>query len=173
MPSPLLRLVLLGACASCASCAAEPAADIDEGALELAEDACKPSGSSPLVILGQGRGEYRDLQENEPVAVEAGPQGGHHVWLALRTFGLRQAASVTVRGEFPGVGVDVPPDESMVSLHLAEDGMCEIAGLRLQVDRTASLDVLVGEALDLEAEVTDETGDVGVATKRVVVASAR
>jgi hypothetical protein len=172
----LLHRALLAASVALAACGGEPESAAERAAgQDLAADTCKvPGGGPPVVVLGQGRGAYHDLIEGQVVAVEAGPQGGHHVWLGVRTRQLRQAGSVlTVRGQVPGLAVEVPPMSHVITLHRAEAGFCEIFGVRFQVDREISLDALIGEALQVEVEIEDEDGDVGIATRSVIIAAPR
>jgi hypothetical protein len=149
--------------------------DFDPAWVDRAPDACKlPERSEPMVIVGRGHSEYTELDEGDSVSVEAGPQGGHHVWLSVRTQDLRQTGSVlTVRGFLPELGAEVPPAAHVVTFHRAGEGLCELYGLRFQVDRDVELAAVLGQRLDLEIAVEDETGDIGRGTKTVIVAAPR
>jgi hypothetical protein len=137
-----------------------------------APDACKtPSSGKPAVEIGQGQSAFAPLAEDEVVPIEAGPQGGHHVWLALLVTGLRQMGSrLSVKGYFPELAFEVAPFDSMVTLRKAADDHCEIHGVRFQVDRGISVDAIRGHVLDIELVLTDPNGDAAKATKRVVIA---
>ena len=172
----LCSVTSLAASVGLAACGGEPESAGQASAwLDQADDACKvPGGGAPEVVIGEGRGAFTDLDEGQAVAVEPGPQGGHHIWLGLRTRQLRQAGSLlTVRGHLPALATDVPPVSHVVTLHPAEAGFCEIYGVRFQVDREVALDALVGEALEVEVEIEDEDGYVGIATRSVIIAAPR
>jgi hypothetical protein len=169
----LCRLALLAVSVALAACGTE-GESAAKGAQwqDLAADACKvPGGGAPEVVIGEGRGAYSNLDEGQTMTVEAGPQGGHHVWLGVRTRQLRQSGSVlTVRGHLPDLATDVPPLSHVVTLHPAEAGCCEIFGVRFQVDREVALGALIGEVLEVEVEIEDDDGDVGIATRSVIIA---
>lgn len=185
--SLLLRVSLDEAC-SAATC--EPSATCVEGAcvdpfiapttlpdydpawLDSAPDACKPlSSGPPEVVIGQGESAFATLSDSEVVPIEAGPQGGHHVWLALRVHGLRQMGShLTVAGHFPELLHALPPFTSLVTLRKAGEDGCEIYGVRFQVDQGIAVDAVRGHALDVEVTLEDPNGDSATAQKRVVIA---
>jgi hypothetical protein len=147
-------------------------ADHDPIWIASAPDACKtPSSGEPAVVLGQGKSAFAPLEDSEVVAIEAGAQGGYHVWLALRVAGLRQMGSrLTVGGYFPDLASEVPPFVSHVTLRKAGEDHCEIYGVRFQVDRDLSVETIRGRTLDIAIILEDPNGDVGAATKRVVIA---
>ena len=147
-------------------------ADHDPRWIASAPDACKtPSSGAPAVVIGHGEDAFAALDESEVVSIEAGPQGGHHVWLALRVNGLRQMGShLTVRGHFPELAHDLPPFTSGVTLRRAGDDRCEIYGVRFQVDQGLSVEAVRGRTLDIEVALEDPNGDVATAMKRVAIA---
>lgn len=147
-------------------------ADHDPGWITSASDACKtPSSGAPTIVLGQGESAFAALHEGEVVAIEAGPQGGHHVWLALQVNGLRQMGSrLSVGGTFPDLAYELPPFTSQITLRKAGDGGCEIYGVRFQVDRGVTVEAIRGRTLDIEVVLEDPNGDVATAMKRVTIA---
>jgi hypothetical protein len=147
-------------------------ADYDPAWVASAPDACKtPSSGDPTLVIGQGESAFAALEESEIVPIEAGPQGGHHVWLALRAAGLRQLGShLTVSGYFPELAFDLYPFTSLINLRKAGEGQCEIYGVRFQVDWGLQVDAVRGQALDLEVTLKDPNRDAATATKRVVIA---
>ncbi|KYF65774.1 hypothetical protein [Sorangium cellulosum] len=169
-------------CAAGATCAAgacvdpfiEPStlADHDPTWIASASDACKtPSSGDPAVVIGQGESAFAPLEHGDVVPIEPGPQGGHHVWLALRVTGLRQMGSrLTVGGYFPELAFELRPFTSVVTLRRAGDAGCEIYGIRFQVDRGLPVASVRGRALDVEAVLEDPDGDVGTAAQRIVIA---
>ena len=169
-------------CAASATCAAgacvdpfigpSALADYDPLWIASASDACKtPSSGDPAVVIGQGQSAFAPLDHGEVVPIEAGPQGGHHVWLALRVTGLRQMGSrLTVEGYFPELEFELLPFTAQVTLHRAGEDGCEIDGVRFQVDRGLPVEAVRGQALDVEITLEDPNGDVATATQRVVIA---
>lgn len=147
-------------------------ADYDPRWIAAAPDACKtPSSGDPAVVIGQGESAFAPLGDSEVVSIEAGPQGGHHVWLALRVNGLRQMGSrLTVGGHFPDLAYELPPFTSLVTLRRAGEGQCEIYGVRFQVDQGLSVEAVRGRTLDIEVVLEDPNGDVAKAMKRVAIA---
>jgi hypothetical protein len=147
-------------------------ADYDPMWIVSAPDACKtPSSGDPAVVLGQGESAFAPLENSEVVPIEAGTQGGHHVWLALRVTGLRQMGSrLTVRGYFPDLAFELLPSASHVTLRKAGEKHCEIYGIRFQVDQGLSVETVRGRVLDIEIVLEDPNGDVATAMKRVVIA---
>ncbi|MEO5727269.1 MAG: hypothetical protein ABI134_35265 [Byssovorax sp.] len=147
-------------------------ADHDPTWIAAAPDACKtPSSGAPAVVIGQGESAFAPLDDGEVVSIEAGPQGGHHVWLALRVNGLRQMGShLTVRGHFPDLAYELSPFTSQLTLRRAGEGQCGIYGVRFQVDQGISVEAVRGRALDIEVILKDPNGDVATAMKRVAIA---
>ncbi|WP_236644422.1 hypothetical protein [Sorangium cellulosum] len=170
------------ACAAGATCAAGACVDpfIAPSALDdhdpmwiaSAKDACKtPSSGEPAIVIGQGESAFAPLDEGEVVPIEAGPQGGHHVWLALRVTGLRQMGSrLRVGGYLPELERELLPFTALVTLRRAGEGRCEIYGIRFQVDRGLSVEAVRGRALDVEVALEDPNGDAATAAQRVVIA---
>ncbi|WP_437906844.1 hypothetical protein WME95_02590 [Sorangium sp. So ce327] len=168
-------------CAASATCAAgacvepfiAPSALTDHDPLWIASasDACKTPGSGdPAVVIGQGESAFASLEHGEVVPIEAGPQGGHHVWLALRVTGLRQMGSrLTVEGYFPEMEFELLPFTAQVTMHKAGEDRCEIDGVRFQVDRGLPVEAVRGQPLDIEVALEDPNGDVAMAAQRVVI----
>ena len=68
-----------------------PAPDSGFDAPPFSPDACKASLDQPASLtVGQGQTFYADITDNQVLTWEKGPQGGHHVWIALRMIGIRQ-----------------------------------------------------------------------------------
>jgi hypothetical protein len=182
LPVSLDEACCATSCATSATCAAgacvdpfvapSALADYDPLWIASASDACKtPSSGDPAIVVGQGQDVFASLQDGEVVPIEAGPQGGHHVWLALRVTGLRQMGSrLTVEGYFPELELELLPFTAQVTLHKAGEGRCEIHGVRFQVDRGLPVETVRGQALDIEITLEDPNGDVGTAAQRVVIA---
>ncbi|AUX20078.1 hypothetical protein SOCEGT47_005410 [Sorangium cellulosum] len=181
LPVPLDEACVAVPCAGGATCAEGACVDpfIAPSALAghdpmwivSARDACKtPDSGAPAVMIGQGESGFAPLEEGEVVSIEAGPQGGHHVWLALRVTGLRQMGSrLRVGGHYPELGVELLPFSAHITLHRAGQGLCGIHGVRFQVDRGLLVESVRGRALDIDIAVEDPNGDVATAARRVVI----
>jgi hypothetical protein len=131
-------------------------------------DRCEPGGS-PEVIVGEGQAAYLPLDEGAVAQVEAGPQGGYHIWLAVRVKNLKQSGTVTeVLGRIPELGYDVPPFSVVFTFDPDEGGYCKIYGLRFRLDDEAHpIESLLGKDLEVTVQLTDTDGDVGTGTKTV------
>jgi hypothetical protein len=134
-------------------------------------DPCKPPDAGPPeVVVGEGEADYIPLMNGDTDQVEAGPQGGHHVWVAVRTKNLHQSGSITsVTGHFPDLGIDVGPFNVIFTMDTDEGGWCKLYGLRFQLDQTTNINMLLGHPLDITVTVTDTDGSVGTGTLDVVL----
>lgn len=132
-------------------------------------DICKPQGAGdPLVIVGEGQADYLPLSDGAVAQVEAGPQGGHHIWIAVRMKNLTQAGSITsLTGHFPDLGYDVGPFNVIFSFDPDEGAYCKLYGLRFQLDAQHDIQELLGQTFEVTATITDKDKDVGVGTKTV------
>ncbi len=120
--------------------------------------------------MGEGQADYLPLMDGDTDQVEAGPQGGHHVWVAVRTKNLRQSGSITsITGHFSDLGIDVGPFNVIFTQEVDEGGYCKIYGLRFQLDQEVDIDTLLGHPLDITVTVTDTDGAVGTGTRDVVL----
>lgn len=132
-------------------------------------DICKPeSAGDPIVVVGEGQADYLPMTDGAVAQVEAGPQGGHHIWVAVRLKNLTQSGSITsLTGRFPELGYDVGPFNVIFTFDPDEGGYCKIYGLRFQLDIDHDIQELLGHSFEITATVTDKDGDVGVGTKTV------
>ncbi len=133
-------------------------------------DLCEPGGA-PTVLIGEGQTDYHDLADNEVLQVEAGPQGGYHVWIAARVKNLAQSGSVTeVRGRFPDLDYEPLPLIVVFTFDPDEGDFCKIFGLRFRVDDSAHpIESLLGQTLELTLVVTDQGEDSASDTATVVL----
>lgn len=134
-------------------------------------DICKPAGGgTPVVIVGEGQGDYLPTMDGDTAQVEAGPQGGYHIWVAIRMKNLAQSGSITeVTGHFPDLGYDVGPFDVIFTFDPDEGGYCKLYGLRFQLDQQHDIQTLLGHPLDVHVKVTDPEMDVGEGTRSVVL----
>lgn len=182
---PLLRVGLDEACidvacpddaacsaGTCVAVAREPSSlpEHDSSWLDDAPDACRSNEGESFLQVGEGRLGYASLQSGATVAVEAGPQGGYHVWLAVRGYGFRQLGSVAeVKGELSMTDHDVPTLLSVVDFARV-DGACEAPGLRFRIDDGAPIEELLGQPLSIVVTISDDTGASQSATLDVLLA---
>lgn len=131
-------------------------------------DVCKPGDGSPILTIGKGQADYLPSNDYDVAQIEAGPQGGHHIWVALRMKNLRQSGSITkLTGHIEELNLDISPFTVIFTFDPDEGGYCKLYGLRLQLDGTVSVDQVLGKTLLVKAEVTDKDGDVGTAERWV------
>ncbi len=136
---------------------------------EVTVDNCKSQGAGePIVVVGEGQADYLPMQEGAVAQVEAGPQGGHHIWIALRTKNLTQSGSITsLTGTFPDLGYNVGPFSVVFTFDPDEGGYCKLYGLRFQLDAMYPMAELLGQTFEVTATVTDKDKEVGVGKLKV------
>lgn len=135
-------------------------------------DRCEPGGT-PEVLVGEGQAAYLPLADGAVAQIEAGPQGGYHIWLAVRLKNLKQSGTVTeVSGRIDELSYDVPPFSVVFTFDPDEGGYCKVYGLRFRLDDEAHpVEGLLGKTLDVTVTLTDMDGDVGVGKKRIVLST--
>jgi hypothetical protein len=138
---------------------------------KVSNDICKPTGSGPPVVsVGEGQADYLPTMDGAEAQVEAGPQGGHHIWVAVRMKGLLQSGSITaVTGHFPELDQDIGPFQVIFTFDQDEGGYCKLYGLRFQLDQTVPIDQVLGKTLEVQVKVTDKEGTVGIGKRTVVL----
>lgn len=95
--------------------------------------------------------------------VEAGPQGGHHIWVAVRMKNLLQSGSITsITGHFDDPKLDVGPFQVIFTFDSDEGNYCKLYGLRFQLDQATDIQSLLGKTVKITVKVTDKDGTVGV-----------
>jgi hypothetical protein len=140
-------------------------------------DACKPEGHGPPEItIGQGETGYQPLTDGGPMTFEKGPQGGLHVWVAVRARNLHQQGSVTtISASLPDLGTtfeDVEVGYGYDPVDDDDDGSCVLYGLRFVISNQVSTSAdLVGEKLVLDVKVADVSGDIASDEKVVTLAN--
>jgi hypothetical protein len=165
----------LGAAAGCSPPPGPPPQPPPDDAPERIvglDGVCKTvAGATPEVTVGQGQSDYLTLLDLDTVRVEAGPQGGHHIWIAIMMKNLLRAGSRTrLTAVAPSTGTMISPYEVIYTFDPAEGGYCKLFGLRFQLD-AGGVDYvpLLGHELDVTATVTDEAGDTGQGMRRVTL----
>lgn len=131
-------------------------------------DICKPNDGPPVLIVGKGMSDYLAMDDYETAQLEAGPQGGHHIWIALRMKNLLQSGSITsLEGHIQELDTAVNPFSVIFTFDPDEGGYCKLYGLRFQVDGMVTVDKVLGKTLKVTATVKDKDGDVGMGEKWV------
>jgi hypothetical protein len=165
---------IMGACQS---------ADVPVGRLEPyapnwptnAPDRCKPRGGGLADLqVGTGQSYYLPLAAGQVLQAEAGPQGGHHIWIATRMKNLKQAGSTTkIVGVQPGTNVSIPPTTLAFTYAPDEGGYCKLYGIRYQLDNEGiDYKQFLGKPLDVTVTVTDASGATAAATAHIQIAPA-
>jgi hypothetical protein len=136
-------------------------------------DVCKPAGDgAPTLLVGQGQTDYFGMDDGEVAEIEAGPQGGHHIWVAARIKNLRQSGSITtVGGEVPELGLELQPMKWVFTLDPDEGGWCKIFGLRFQIDLKNEIEPLLGKQAKVKVTMKDGDGAVGTGERLVTLSS--
>jgi hypothetical protein len=136
-------------------------------------DICKPANAGPpQVLVGSGQTDYAPVMDGQTLQAELGPQGGHHVWIAVRMRNLRQSGSTTkIQGVQPGTNVAIPPSAFVFTYDMDEGGYCKLYGLRYQLDN-GGIDYtqFLGKPLDISAVVTDTAGVTATGVAHVNIA---
>lgn len=147
--------------------------DYTEGWSADGPDRCGNDTDPPEVIMGTGQTDYATLEDGATLQAEAGPQGGHHLWIALRMKNLKQAGSTTtLTATQPGGDVKAPVTSFIFSFSADEGGYCKLFGLRYQLDSAETpIARFLGKELDVTVEVRDPRGRSAKSTRRIKVAS--
>jgi hypothetical protein len=136
-------------------------------------DVCKLGDSGPASVqIGTGQIAYSLLAQGQVLQAEAGPQGGHHLWIAARSRNLsQQGSTTTVSAVQPGTGTKILPSTFAFPFDAAEGESCELYGLRYQLDN-GGIDYtqFLGKPLDVTVTVNDASGATATSSARIQVA---
>jgi hypothetical protein len=138
-----------------------------------APDRCKPSnGGPPALQVGTGQSYYLPLAKDQVLQAEAGPQGGHHIWIATRMKNMKQAGTTTkIVGVQPDTGTTIPPTTLAFTYAPDEGGYCKLYGIRYQLDNEGiDYKQFLGKPLDVVVTTTDPSGTTMTAKARVQIA---
>jgi hypothetical protein len=138
-----------------------------------APDLCKARNAGrPDLQIGTGRSYYLPFTRDHVLQAEAGPQGGHHIWIATRMKNMKQAGSTTrIAGRQPETGLTIPPTTLAFTYSPDEGGYCKLYGIRYQLDNEGvDYRPFLGRPLDVTVTVTDPSGSTATATTRVQIA---
>jgi len=138
-----------------------------------APDLCKArGGGAPTVRAGTGQTGYTPLATDQVLQAEAGPQGGHHIWIAVRMKNMKQVGTVTrISAVQPETGAVIPPSSFAFTFDADEGGYCKLYGLRYQLDN-GGIDYrpFLGKSLDVTATLVDANGVTATSTAHIQVA---
>ena len=132
-------------------------------------DICKPADAGAAVVqVGTGQTDYLPLTDGQTVQMEAGPQGGHHIWIAVRQENLAQMG-ITVNDDHQHAAGDGHSRGRRMAFVFTfdqdEGGFCKLAhGLRYQGHDVDGADYhqFLGEPLDIMLSLKDISGATGV-----------
>lgn len=136
-------------------------------------DICKPLNAGPAIVqVGTGQTDYLPLTDGQTIQAEQGPQGGHHVWIAVREENLRQSGSTTtITSVAPSLGLTGPKTAFVFTFDPDQGGFCKLVGLRYQLDVDgADYHQFLGQPLDVTVIVADATGKTGTGVAQVKIA---
>ncbi|MEO8801690.1 MAG: hypothetical protein ABI551_27620, partial [Polyangiaceae bacterium] len=110
--------------------------------------------------VGTGQTDYLTLKDGDTLRPELGPQGGHHLWIALKQKNLKQlGTTVIISAEQPGTGLKVPPTSFVFPFEPADAHQCKLYGLRLQIDNSVTpVAKFLGKPLDVTIKARDTDG---------------
>jgi hypothetical protein len=135
-----------------------------------APDICKPAGAGAGVVqVGTGQSDYLPLTGGQTLQAEQGPQGGHHIWIAVRQQNLKQSGSTTtITSVQPGTGLVGPRTSFAFTFDPDEGGFCKLHGLRYQLD-VDGIDYhqFLGKPLDVTVVIADPSGATGTGIAHV------
>jgi hypothetical protein len=138
-----------------------------------APDRCRPlNGGPPVLQVGTGQTDYMPLAAEQTLQAEAGPQGGHHIWIATRMKNVKQTLTTTrVEAVQPRTGTAIPPSTFVFTYAADTAGYCKLYGLRYQLDN-GGIDYkqFLGKPLDVVVTVTDTSGATAKSTAHIQVA---
>lgn len=141
-------------------------------------DICRPANHGPPeVVVGTGQTDFAPLSDGQVLMLERGPQGGHHIWIAVRMRNLRQSGSPTT---LTAKLVDDPtspisPAAYVFTFDRDEGNFCKLYGLRFQLDSGASdlgadYKRFLGKKLEVTVSITDSTKTTASASKVIQLA---
>ena len=129
-----------------------------------APDVCKPAHAGPPVLqVGTGQTDYLPVTAGQTVQMEQGPQGGHHIWVAVRQRNLKQTGSTTtITSVVPTTGLVGPRTSFVFNFDPDEGNFCKLYGLRYQLDVDGTdYHAFLGKPLDVTVTIKDASGSTG------------
>jgi hypothetical protein len=141
-------------------------------------DICRPANHGPPeVIVGTGQTDFAPLTDGQVLMLERGPQGGHHIWIAVRMRNLRQSGSpTTLTAKLVNDPTSpISPAAYVFTFDRDEGNYCKLFGLRFQLDSGASdlgadYKRFLGKKLEVTVSITDSTKTTASASKVIQLA---
>lgn len=158
-------------------CRAEeiPTADLFPVRSDWHENPPSPCPSqAPSLLLGEGLVDFAEKKDGDTVTIECGPQGGHHIWIAVRTTGLDQRNPIVMMtSPATDAGAPLATSYPIARLYAAEGtAQCEAKGIQFQLDPDGrSVLPYLGEPLDVTVAVQDRNGEKAQVTRHLNVAA--
>jgi hypothetical protein len=128
------------------------------------QDVCQGQDAGPpLVEVGTGQSDYLPVTSGQTLQAEQGPQGGHHVWIAVRQENLKQRGSTTTLTSVqPATGLVGPRMSYAFTFQPDTGGFCKLFGLRYQLDIDGTdYHLFLGQPLDVTVAIKDPSGTTG------------
>ncbi len=139
-----------------------------------APDVCRPlNAGAPVVQVGEGQNDYLPLTSGQTVQMEQGPQGGHHIWIAVRQENIKQQGSTTtITSVQPGTNLAGPQMAFVFTFEQDQGGFCKLSGLRYQLDIDGTdYHLFLGKPLDITVKIADQAGHTGIGKASVNIDS--
>ncbi|MBS2012501.1 MAG: hypothetical protein JST00_06430 [Deltaproteobacteria bacterium] len=126
-----------------------------------------PASPATLSVeVGTGTKDFVALADGDPVDLTYGPQGGFHIWTAVRVKNANvSGVQINLRARLDDGSLVGPPSRTAVSLEVREDGSAIAGGLRNFVENATELR---GKRVTLSAEVIAADQRHGAGERRVV-----
>jgi hypothetical protein len=138
-----------------------------------APDICKPANAGPPVVqVGTGQTDYLPVTDGQTVQAEQGPQGGHHIWIAVRQQNIKQSGSTTtITSVQPGTNLAGPRMAFVFTFQPDEGNFCKLYGLRYQLDLDGTdYHLFLGQPLDVTVTIADQSGTTGTGVAHLDIA---
>ena len=125
-----------------------------------------------MVQVGTGQTAYLPLTDGETVQAQQGPQGGHHIWMAVRQENLsQQGSTTTITSVQPGTNLAGPEMSFVFTFQADEGGFCALSGLRYQLDLDGTdYHLFLGQPLDVTIVIADPSGATGTGVAHINIA---
>ena len=130
--------------------------------------AAVPATPATLAVeVGTGTKDFVALADGDPVELTFGPQGGFHIWTAVRVKNVvATGVQVNLRAKLDDGALVGPASRMALSLEVNDDGSATAAGLRNFVENASELR---GKHVTLSVDVIAADQRHGAAERRVTV----
>ena len=156
----LQRALLCCACALALACGspADPEKQADGGVNS------QDGGAEPLLQVGTGTDSFSALNDGDAVTIIAGPQGGYHVWTALRARAPLDPTGVSIHLRVLFNGAELSKNDYVLDLQKKGAYFEWYAMTAFIPDPTA----VQGKEIELAVDVTDKAGLSASDSRRVI-----